>query len=167
MSQYSLPPSTLPASPSAPPLESGFKIEIESDTLVLFIVTLLTFLVIDMLFIYAVTGPMFKREVQQIQGSPLTLRYAPALLMYTIMAFALFYFIIYPKKTDLTKLDSTDYISAFILGLAIFSAFDLTNLAIFEKYSAFTAVADIAWGSVLFMITVYGVSVAQRYLLRD
>jgi uncharacterized membrane protein len=147
--------------------KSNISFEIDSDAIILFIVTLLVFLVIDILFIYTVTGPMFQKMVPQIQGEPLRLRLFPAFLIYLIMTSALFYFVIWPNKGDLSKLDSTDYISAFILGLAIFAAFDLTNLAIFQNYSPYIATIDIAWGSALFAATTFGVSMAQQYILKE
>lgn len=164
---YAINPPALPTDVPVSDPPSYYKIElnIDSNTVTLFIVTLLVFLVIDMLFIYTVTGPMFKRNVAEIQGSPLTLKYAPALLMYVIMTCALFYFVIYPQRNKLDKLELEDYVPAFILGLAIFAAFDLTNLAIFEKYSAFTAGLDMLWGSTLFVLTTYGISLIHTHIL--
>jgi uncharacterized membrane protein len=143
------------------------KFNIDIDAIILFIVTLLVFVVIDMLFIYTVSGPMFQQMVPEIQGSPLTLKIFPVFLLYLIMSIALYYFVIMPKKSNLSKLDSQDYISALILGLSIFAVFDLTNLAIFENYSPFITVLDISWGSALFAITTLGVSMTQQYVLND
>jgi uncharacterized membrane protein len=123
--------------------------------------------VLNILSVWLVTGPMFRKMVPQIQGTPLDLRMLPIFLIHLIMASALFYFVISPKKNDLSKLDLNDYVSASVLGLAIFAAFDLTNLAIFQNYSAFTAALNTIWGSALFALTTFGVSMAQQYLLKE
>ena len=174
-------PTTVPIATSAtiPPLTStvktpetssqsiSLKIDIDYDTIILFVITLLTLLVLDMIFIYMISGSMFQKMIPQIQNSPLVIKFAPAILVYVIMSFALFYFIVMPKRRDLSKLDNNDLISAFILGLAIFASFDLTNLAIFQNYSGFVAIFDILWGASLFVITTYGVSIVHTHLLND
>lgn len=157
----SAPPVTpITIEPSAPPMENPafLNIDIDYKNVVLFAITLLAFLVIDILFVWMVTGPMYNKMVPQIQGTPLTLRFLPTIMLYAIMTFALFYFVILPKNGDLSNLNKNDLISAGLLGLVIFSAFNLTNVAIFQNYSPFIAVLDTAWGTSLFVLVTMATS---------
>ena len=56
----------------------------------------------------------------------------------------LYYFIIREKKS--VK-------DAFLLGVVIYSVFDLNTLAIFQKWSPVLALIDSLWGGVLFALT--------------
>lgn len=79
-----------------------------------------------------------KAMIQSIQGSELSLRYVPALIVY----FALAYLAHLPK-------DNTE---AFLLGLCIYAVYDFTNYATLKNYSLKFAVMDSLWGGVLFLI---------------
>ena len=69
---------------------------LDYDSMILFVVTLLTFLVIDITFISMFSGTLFDSMVNDIQGSPMSIRTGPAFLAYIVMTFALFFFVLNP-----------------------------------------------------------------------
>lgn len=57
------------------------------------------------------------------------------------MSFALYYFIILPKRS---------VFDAAILGMVIYGVFDMTNHALFKNYNLTTGIIDVVWGAILF-----------------
>ena len=85
---------------------------------------------------------------QKIQKGPLTIRWFPALLVYVLIAFALYYFVF-----ELGKEESRDVNKAFgigaALGFSMYGLYDLTNYATLADYTLAMTVIDITWGTVL------------------
>lgn len=83
-----------------------------------------------------------------IQGSPLIARYLPAAGVYILMIAGLWYFVVREAK---------DWISAAqkgaALGAVVYGVYDLTNYATITKWDLTYALADWAWGTVLFGVT--------------
>jgi len=94
----------------------------------------------------------FNQQISRIQGSPIQLYLLPAIICYISLIFGLYYFIIREKKSIK---------DAFLLGLVIYSVFDLTNLALLRNWSPIIALIDSLWGGVLF-----GLTTALVYSLR-
>lgn len=94
----------------------------------------------------------FNQQISRIQGSPIQLYLLPAVICYISLIFGLYYFIIREKKSIK---------DAFLLGLVIYSVFDLTNLALLRNWSPIIALIDSLWGGVLF-----GLTTALVYSLR-
>jgi len=95
----------------------------------------------------------FNQQISIIQGSPIQLNIFAAVICYISLIFGLYYFIIREKKSIK---------DAFLLGLVIYSVFDLTNLALLRNWSPIIALIDSLWGGVLFGSTtalVYYISV--------
>lgn len=111
-----------------------------------------TMLLLDAAYLQMVKGEWGK-IVSSIQGSPLQVRLVSAVGVYVLMIFAVYYFIIVPRRTI------TD---AALLGLAIYGVFDLTNYAIFKKYSLFWGLVDMVWGSFLFASTAYVAKILSK-----
>lgn len=86
----------------------------------------------------------FNQQISRIQGSPIQLYLLPAVICYISLIFGLYYFIIREKKSIK---------DAFLLGLVIYSVFDLTNLALLRNWSPIIALIDSLWGGVLFGLT--------------
>jgi uncharacterized membrane protein len=73
--------------------------------------------------------------IRSIQGSPMKIRYVPALITYVLLAYLLHI----PRTVG----------EAFLLGVATYGVYDATNYATLTKYSPTFAVADTLWGGVL------------------
>lgn len=83
-----------------------------------------------------------KSMILSIQGSELSVRWFPSLIVY----FALAYLVTLPQS----------YSEAFLLGLSTYSVYDFTNYAIFKNYNLKFAVSDSIWGGIL-MTIVYSI----------
>jgi uncharacterized membrane protein len=108
-------------------------------------VAILTMLLLDSVYIY-LTKTMYDTQLRLIQGSDLKIKIIPALLVYVFLIGGLYYFILIPKRPIM---------DAFILGLVIYAVFDLTNLAIIDKWSYQIVIMDSLWGASLFAMTTF------------
>ena len=110
-----------------------------------YIISIVLLLVFDAIYLKSSSGH-FDKVVKSIQGSHLKLRLIPAIACYLVLAFAINYFIIKDKRS---------VIDAFLLGFVIYATFDLTNMAIFNKWDFRTSLMDMTWGGVLFASVTY------------
>ena len=85
--------------------------------------------------------------IQKIQGSPISIRIFPSILVYVFMA----YLLTIPKS----------YGEAFLMGAAVYGVYDATNYATIKNYSPTFAIADTTWGGIL-MSTAWWVK--EKYL---
>jgi uncharacterized membrane protein len=76
---------------------------------------------------------------ERIQGSPVTFRFLPALVVYVALAYLVY------------QVNSVQ--DAALLGAATYAVYDFTSLTILKKYELGIAAADTLWGGVLFAIT--------------
>lgn len=104
-----------------------------------------TMLAADSLYL-SLVEPSWQRMVSSIQGSPMKLSVFPAVGVYILMAFALYYFIISRGRT---------VYDAAVLGLVIYGVFDMTNMALFKGYKWVPALVDMLWGAVLFAVSAW------------
>ena len=107
--------------------------------------TFIIFTLIDSLYLM-LSKSHFENLVKQIQTSPLQIKVVPTLLCYFALVFGLYYFIIREKKSIL---------EAGLLGLTIYSVYEMTNLAIFRKWDIKIAIVDILWGGFLFSLSTF------------
>ena len=114
--------------------------------LILFLVSSAVLLVVDGLYLYNIGISIFKSNVELIQNAPLKPNVYGAILSYVCVIGAFNYFIILQNKSPF---------DAFILGVFLYGVFDMTNLAMFTKYSWKTAVSDTLWGGTLFAFTTW------------
>ena len=108
-----------------------------------FIIPLFILIIIDIGYLYLLSD-YFSSVVRSIQGSGITLRFVSVIFIYLILSFAIYYFIL---KNNRPSFD------AFILGVIIYSIFDLTNHSIFKKWTVPLIVIDSLWGGILLYIT--------------
>ena len=102
-------------------------------------------LALDIIYLKMVSGH-FNKLMNKIQGKPITLKYLPAILCYTIMVFAMYYFIVKENKPLL---------DAFILGFVIYGVYDTTNMATIDAWDWKTVALDSIWGACLFTMTYF------------
>ena len=108
-------------------------------------VVLVTMITLDAIYLNAFRG-FYNHQVLLVQGGDIQFKLLPAVLTYVSLVFGLFYFIIREKKSIK---------DAFLLGLVIYSVFELTNKTIFNKWKMTSVIIDTLWGGVLFAITTW------------
>ena len=109
-----------------------------------FLSILVILLLIDSVYLF-VTKAIFGEMVAKIQRTAIQFRLEGAIIVYLLLAVALYYFIVKPGLSVW---------EAGLLGLVIYGTFDFTNYAMFKNYDLKIAIMDTVWGSLLFMATV-------------
>ena len=107
------------------------------------LISAIVLIILDSAYIHLMTG-YFKKQVKDVQGSPLELNFVGAALCYVFIIFGLNYFIIKNRKS--VK-------DAFLLGIVIYAVFELTNLALFKNWHILSVLIDTLWGGILFGLT--------------
>ena len=80
----------------------------------------------------------------KLQGSPLTIRWVPAILVYVLIVGAVWFFAVRETKTV-----QDAGLKGGVLGLAMYGVYDLTNYATLSKYPLWFTASDMAWGTFL------------------
>ena len=92
---------------------------------------------VDLFWLF--TGGIYARKMtENIQGSPLQMRWIALPVVYLFLAYML--------------LETTSNKQAFMYGVSIYAVYDFTNYALFDRYDWKFAIADSLWGGVLFVI---------------
>ena len=97
-------------------------------------------LVLDMIYINCVKT-LFNKLIKGIQGSDLKLDLTATFLDYILIIFSMYYFII-QKNASIEE--------AMILGLCIYGIYELTNMAVFKRWTWEVVMIDSIWGAVLY-----------------
>lgn len=111
---------------------------------------LILLLLIDFIYLFSLKK-VHSKVISEIQNTSLKIKYLPASIFYLIAPLA-YIFIIKPlsnsqsisKKNNLTQLLKYGA----LMGLLMYGTFDATNLALFDKYPAWYALMDTAWGMI-------------------
>ena len=109
------------------------------------LISAILFIFIDSVYLQVVR-PYFEKQIQDVQGSAVTVNFLGVALCYIFLIIGINYFIIKPRKS------ATD---AFLLGIVIYGVYETTNYALFKKWSLLTVFMDTLWGGVLFAATTY------------
>jgi uncharacterized membrane protein len=115
-----------------------------------FAVLLPIFLAIDLLWLGVVMKGFYSAELGELarrQGTALAPRWGAALLVYLLIPAGLVLFVRPALGGDV----ALGQVFAFgaLYGLVLYGVYDLTNLAVLDKWTVRMTVADIAWGCVL------------------
>ena len=110
------------------------------------LIILVTIVTMDAVWLTA-TAATSRSLFASIQGSPLQIRWIPAVLTYMLMIAAIWYFAVRPAKTVVEAATN-----GALLGLAMYGLYDLTNYATLSRYTLSFAVTDAIWGTLLFTV---------------
>ena len=111
--------------------------------LIYIFVSSIVFIMIDSVYLYFIKD-YFNNQVKLIQGSSIKINSYAMIICYIILIFGINYFIIIPNRSIL---------DAFLLGLIIYGVYEITNMALFSKWSWTTVLIDTLWGGILFALT--------------
>ena len=105
-----------------------------------FVKIFVIFILIDLIWLKLIAGPKYSKMIYNIQGEPMKIKTAPAMLVYVFMTVLL---MLFGSKSDTRN---------FLLGFLTYGVYDFTNLAIFNKFDKVFALLDALWGGVLFTV---------------
>lgn len=100
---------------------------------------------IDSVFLFSIRS-FFSKQIMDVQGEPLKVNYYSAFLCYLLLVFALYHFIIAPRRS---------LFDAFLLGIIIYGVYETTTKALLKKWNWITVFVDTLWGGILFALTAY------------
>ena len=109
------------------------------------IISAILLLMLDSVFIYSISN-MFKKQIMDVQGSPMKVNMWGAILCYLFLIGGLNYFILKPRRP--VK-------EAFILGLVVYGVYETTTYALLKNWKLQTVMMDTLWGGILFALTTY------------
>ena len=84
-----------------------------------------------------------------IQKSPLTIRFLPALAVYILIALAVWYFVFQIASESIAKNPAKAFAVGATLGFSMYGLYDLTNYATLKGYTLEMTLTDMAWGTFL------------------
>jgi uncharacterized membrane protein len=108
-----------------------------------YVIALIASLVLDGIWLGVISKSLYKKYIGDLMLQ--TPHVVPALIFYLIFSLASVVFIINPAVTGQWGLGKVIGYGA-LLGLVIYGAYDLTNLAILKNWPLTISLIDIAWG---------------------
>lgn len=113
------------------------------------ILPIILFTLFDAIYL-TTTSKLFNNQVNIIQGSPIKMKLLPTIICYIALLLGLYHFIIYSDKTNNMKI-----IDSLILGFVIYTVYETTNYAIFDKWKLSSVLIDTTWGTILFGLVTF------------
>jgi len=106
-----------------------------------FIVTLVLLLVLDAVWLF-IRSDYHKSFFANVQGSPLTVRWVPAVIVYLLLAFALV------SVGNGAKSIKDAALRGGMVGGVMYGFYDATNMATLKGWTWTMAISDTLWGIV-------------------
>lgn len=118
---------------------------------VLYVSTLIPFLLIDMVMLRAVMLPLFERNIGTLMAEETKI--GVALVFYLFYVAGIIYFAILPGvRYDQPSLV---VINGAILGLLAYGTYEATNMATLKGWSWSMVATDVVWGAILTATSAY------------
>jgi uncharacterized membrane protein len=120
----------------------SIKIKANLKTMQAYLITLLSLIAIDGLWLGVITRSFYKKYLGYIFAEQVTIW--PVIIFYLLYAFGVVYFVVTPaiQAGSLTLAISRGA----LLGLLAYGAYDLTNQATLANWPVIITIADMAWG---------------------
>jgi uncharacterized membrane protein len=116
-----------------------------SDFLRLYAVAVITFLVIDLIWLGVVARSFYQAQMGHLMRA--NVNWAAAIVFYLVFVSGIVVLVVWPA-VERQSLGHVVLLGA-LFGLVTYAAYDLTNLATLEGFPLTVALVDLAWGAVL------------------
>lgn len=113
--------------------------------LILYVVTAVIFLGLDMVGIRLIVRPVFERAIGHLIASPL--RLGPAAVFYLFYVAGVLWFVSIPAFREGAPLQAL--VGGMILGLMCYGTYEMTNYATLADWSVKQVIVDGLWGTFL------------------
>ncbi len=129
---------------------------------VLFAVTFVSFIVLDMVWIGVIAMPFYRQELGNLLAD--TINWPAALLFYAFYAIALLVFVVKPALVKASLKYALVY--GAMLGFTAYMTYDLTNLATTRDWPLSITIVDLLWGTVFTAgVSTFVYSIARKLRL--
>lgn len=128
--------------------------------LILYVATLVTFLVLDIIGITQLIRPVFERHVGQLLADPF--RLLPAAAFYSAYIVGVLYFVSVPALAQ--GKPSAALIGGALIGLMCYGTYEFTNYATLRDWSMQQVVIDTLWGGLLTGFSAWAGVTVTRWL---
>ena len=108
-------------------------------------VAVVTFLVIDMIWLGVIARSFYRAQIGHLMRS--NVNWAAAIVFYLVFVCGIVVLVVWPA-IERRSLSHALALGA-LLGLVAYAAYDLTNLATLEGFPLTVALVDLVWGLVL------------------
>ncbi len=126
-----------------------------------YVLTLVTFLAIDAVWLGVIASAMYKRELGHLLAP--NVRWGAAAVFYLLYVAGVLVLVVQPN------LDATlarVVLFGALFGLVAYATYDLTNLATLQRWPVSVTLIDLAWGAFLTAATAAAGWTYGRWLLR-
>lgn len=130
------------------------------QTAILYVATLVIFLVIDIVGITQIIRPVFERHVDDLLADPF--RMLPAALFYSAYIVGVLYFVSVPAMAEDRPLKAL--IGGVLIGLMCYGTYEFTNYATLRDWSVQQVVTDTIWGGFLTGFSAWAGVVLTRWI---
>jgi len=117
------------------------------------LVSIITLIVLDLLWILFFMGKKYQTQVIEVQGSKLVMNRTMAIYAYILMIVGLVVFVLPNIRRGQELKDSLIY--GFIFGIIVYGVYNFTNHAIFSKWDTKIALIDMFWGGFVYFVASY------------
>jgi len=129
-------------------------------TLAVYLLTLVTFLAMDAVWLGIVARDLYRRELGHLLAP--TVRWGAAGVFYLLYVAALLVLVVMPNRgAPLLRVAALGA----LFGLVAYATYDLTNLATLRDWPMSVTLFDLAWGAVLTGATAVAGRAFARWLL--
>jgi uncharacterized membrane protein len=134
-------------------------------TALLFLLVLPIFLLLDLVWLGVIMKGFYSQELGDLarrQGDALAPRWGAAVLVYLLIPAGVVLFVRPLLGADATLWQALAW--GAVYGLVLYGVYDLTNLAVLDRWTVRMTVADIAWGCALCGVISVAMTLIQRWL---
>jgi uncharacterized membrane protein len=128
--------------------------------LAVYVLTLVTFLAIDAVWLGLIAKDMYRRELGHLLAP--NVRWGAAIAFYAIYIAGLLILVVLPHQRS--PLLMVAALGA-VLGLVAYATYDLTNLATVTRWPLSVTLADLAWGAFVTAVTAAAGHAYARWLM--
>lgn len=115
-----------------------------------FVISSLTLLILDILWIILFMKSKYLIQVEKIQHSPMKVNTVAMVLAYALMILGLCVFVVPYMSKQKSMINNV--IHAGLFGLVVYGIFDFTNMAVLEQWDIKLAIIDIMWGCFVYIV---------------
>jgi uncharacterized membrane protein len=131
----------------------------------LFLIVLPAFLLLDFIWLGVLMKNYYSAELGDLarrSGESLSPRWGAAILVYVLIPAGLVAFVRPAMGADASILRAAVWGAAY--GLVAYGVYDLTNLAVLEKWTVRMTVIDMAWGATICALSAAWMRGVERWL---